>query len=289
MGKKMKLPFLSKINTTSTDYSSLNSSWPWPAYCQQPKTLSFRAENMFKTLNSAYLEGALDVVDNIPANESSYFTNSSTSESVSLSSASDESGISGECIETVIKGLRSERLFFKPGETSSILEEANKKAAKEAAEGGGDELLAFKESIALSMDSQDPYVDFKKSMEEMVEAHGLKDWESLEELLSCYLKVNGKSNHGYIIGAFVDLLVGLALDHSSASSTTSTDQSYCSCTRSPYSPLSFYTSSNFSDDSSSTPCVSSLEIEDEEEEIIIHSSIPCLSSSLEAKNEIKDN
>ncbi|KAJ9181321.1 hypothetical protein P3X46_009461 [Hevea brasiliensis] len=261
MGKKMKLPFLSKINTDSSRSSSSSSSWPWPTYCQQPKTLSFRtSDNMFKTLNSAYL----DVVDT-PAE--SWFTNSS--ESASFSTASDESGAGEPALETVIRGLRSERLFFEPGETSSILEEAK------AGNGGGGE-IPFKESVVFSMDSQDPCVDFKKSMEEMVEAHGLKDWESLEELLCCYLKVNGTSNHGYIIGAFIDLLIGLAFASSTASDS-------CSCSRSPSSPLSFYTSS-FSDDSSSTPCVSSLEADQEE----IHIS-PCL-SSLEAQNEIiKEN
>ncbi|KAF2307697.1 hypothetical protein GH714_030914 [Hevea brasiliensis] len=143
---------------------------------------------MFKTLNSAYID-----VGDTPAQ--SWFTNSS--ESASFSTASDESaGADEPSLETVIQGLRSERLFFEPGETSSILEEAKA--------GGGE--LPFKESVVLSMDSQDPYVDFKKSMEEMVEAHGLKEREGLEELLCCYLKVNANSNHGYIIGAFVDLL-----------------------------------------------------------------------------------
>ncbi|KAJ6361897.1 hypothetical protein OIU78_002326 [Salix suchowensis] len=127
----------------------------------------------------------------------SWFTDSC--ESASFSTASDDQSGAGDPIETVIKGLRSERLFFEPGETNSILEEA--KAGEE---------FPFKESVVLSMESQDPHLDFKKSMEEMVEAHGLVDWEGLEELLSCYLKVNGKSNHGYIVSAFVDLLAGFA-------------------------------------------------------------------------------
>lgn len=254
MGKKMKLPFLSKINSTADS----RPSWPWAVYCQQPRTLSFRiSDGTLKTINSTYLDATVEVVDTL---DESWFTNSS--ESASFSTASDESG-GAESIETVIRGLRSDRLFFEPGETSSILEEANKA------------VVPFKESVVLTMDSQDPFVDFKKSMEEMVEAHGLTDWEGLEELLCCYLTVNGKSNHGYIIGAFVDLLVGLSIASSSDS---------CFCSRSPSSPLSFYTSSSSSDDSSSTPCcVSSLEAG---EDIDIS---PCL-SSLEAKNhEIKKN
>ncbi|KAJ6425625.1 hypothetical protein OIU84_026239 [Salix udensis] len=199
-----------------------------------------------------------DLVESTTTPES-WFTNSC--ESASFSTASDDHHQSGagESIETVIKGLRSERLFFKPGETNSILEEAKE----------DDECFPFKESVVSSMESRDPYLDFKKSMEEMVEAHGLTDWEALEELLCCYLKVNGKSNHGYIIGAFVDLLLGLASSSSSSSSRDSAS-----------SPLSSYTSSASSDDSSSNPCcVSSL---GNEVDVIS----PCL-TSLEAENEIR--
>lgn len=252
MGKKMKLPFPFK----STDIARP----PWPWYChQQPRTLSFRTncnDTIYKTMNSIFLDTAIEVVDTTE----SCFTNSS--ESPSFSTISEDSGV--DPVETVIRGLRSqERLFFKPEETSSILEEAKESG------------FPFKESVVLSMDSQDPFVDFRKSMEEMVEAHGVKDWEGLEELLCWYLRVNGKSNHGYIVGAFVDLLVSLAFANSSST---------CSCSHShspPSSPLSFYTSSSFS--SSTTPCVSSLEVEEDSD------STPCLSSLLECEKEIKDN
>ncbi|KAK9290134.1 hypothetical protein L1049_008300 [Liquidambar formosana] len=237
MGKKMKLPFLFK----NTEPAS-KSLWQWPS-CNQPKTLSFRAatanDDMFKTLNSAYF----DVLNT----HNECFTNSS--ESASFSASSEETG--GDPVETVIRGLRSERLFFEPDETSSILEVA--KAA------GG--WLPFKESVVLSMESRDPYVDFKKSMVEMVEAHGLKEWECLEELLCWYLRVNGKHNHGYIVGAFVDLLVGLAFASSSSSNSSA---SAFVISSSPTSPLSFTSSS-----STTTPCSSSLQaelVEIEEEE-----------------------
>ncbi|TXG58170.1 hypothetical protein EZV62_015999 [Acer yangbiense] len=275
MGKKMKLPFLS--NTTL----ARSSSWPWPS-CHQTRTLSFRNNNdsnnnmLIKTINSAFLD--VDHQTQTTPPDSSWFTNSSESATASFSTASDESR--GESIENVIRGLRSARLFFEPGlgETSSILEEA--KAA------GG---FPFKESSILSMESRDPYVDFKKSMEEMVEAHGLKDWEDLEELLSWYLRVNGKSNHGYIVGAFVDLLVAFAFTTASASASTNTT-TCCSCScshhhhhHSPSSPLSFYTSSSSDIDSSSTPCVSSLEADHQE---IVS---PSLSSLLEADRHHKED
>nr|XP_011467256.1 PREDICTED: transcription repressor OFP13 [Fragaria vesca subsp. vesca] len=279
---------LFKNTAPAPEPKSSSSSWPWPS-CTQTRTISFRipGNDMFKTINSAYFD------TNTPE---SFFTNSSegcASFSTTVSEE-DSSGGGGDPIETVInKGLRSERLFFDPGETSSILDKDSIKAREEEEEeeedddgvddelAGGDDNIPFKESVALSMDSPDPYVDFRKSMEEMVEAHGLKDWEHLEELLCWYLRVNGKSNHGYIVGAFVDLLVGLAF-------STSIPPPSCSCSEySPSTPLSFYTSTtSCSSSSTSTPCVSSIGPEDGSE--MSTSTIPYLSSLLEAEEEINE-
>ncbi|CAI0391203.1 unnamed protein product [Linum tenue] len=147
-------------------------------------------------------------------------------------------------VETVIRGLKQSdrRRLFSPDETSSSI--LRRKDSSPTAE----------EEVALTLDSRDPFEDFKASMAEMVEAHALRDWESLEQLLGCYLKVNGRSNHGYIVGAFVDLLAGGLFFKAAAEEE---EEHY-----SPSSPLSFYTSfssSSCSEDSSSTPCVSSLE------------------------------
>lgn len=158
-----------------------------------------------------------------------------------------------DSVETVIRGLRSERLFFEPGETSSIMKDTKSVDTHENE-------FPFKESLAMAVDSIDPYADFKKSMEEMVEAHGLKDWRCLEELLTCYLKVNSKSNHGYIVGAFVDLLVGLAF----ASSTPNNSQLNCSTSSTTHSFTSPFSCSS-SSTSSNSPSLSSsfLEAEDD--------------------------
>ncbi|XP_027353034.1 transcription repressor OFP13-like [Abrus precatorius] len=219
MAKKMKLPSLLK----NTQHNKPSSSWPWPS-CHQPKTLSFRAntnDTTFNTINAALLDATMDMLET----SHSFFTVSPDSASFSTASYED----------SVIRGLRSDRLFFELDETSSILEAKAR-------------TLPFKDSVVLSMESQDPYVDFRKSMEEMVAAKCVKDWEGLQELLCWYLRVNGKSNHGYIVGAFVDLLVA-----SSSSSLSSSDS------HSPSSPLSFYSSSLSS--SCSTRCVSCLEAE----------------------------
>ncbi|KAL4377101.1 hypothetical protein GQ457_02G041140 [Hibiscus cannabinus] len=231
MGKKKKLPFFSNGEKPKP------SSWPWPS-CHQPRTHSFRT-------------------DETPE---SWFSNSS--ESPSFSTASDESatGAADDSVETVIQGLRlrSERLIFEPSEaklgTDFIFTES---AAP-----------PFKETTVLSMESLNPFADFRESMAEMVAAQGLKDWESLEELLGWYLKANGESSHGYILGAFVDLLLKKVVVSSS----------------SPCSPLSFYTSSSSS--LSATPCESSLKSDDNknktlslsEEEIIEDNGVSSCSS-----------
>lgn len=235
MGKKIKFPFLSNANNNIVRQPK--SSWQWPS-CHQPRTLSFRTDNnttLFKTINSAYLD-TITIADE------------------------NETPPSDDSLETVIRGLRSDRLFFKPGETSSIMEEATKPSEKDEGEGEEEEDgLPFKESVVLSMESRDPYVDFRESMEEMVEAQGLNDWEELEQLLCWYLKANGKCNHGFIIGAFIDLLVG------KLTIVSPNPKSDDNC--SPSSPLSFYTSSSSSSSSSSSEDCSSATINEAVKEI----------------------
>ncbi|XP_050281416.1 transcription repressor OFP13 [Quercus robur] len=208
MSKKiMKLPSLFKNKETT------KQPWQWPS-CKEPRTLSFRArDDMFKTVNSMFFDPNIDGVET----PESWFTTSS--ESASFSTESEDLD-NGESLEMLVRGVRSERLFFEPEDTSSILVKPK------------DDGIPFKESVVLAMDSDDPYIDFRRSMEEMVETHGLKDWECLEELLGCYLKMNGKKNHGFIVGAFVDLLVSLS------STSCSDSTSYSSAVSSfPSSPL----------------------------------------------------
>ncbi|KAJ0969694.1 hypothetical protein J5N97_022571 [Dioscorea zingiberensis] len=112
----------------------------------------------------------------------SFFTNTSEG-SESFSTVTD-----GSEMEMVLQGMRSERLFFEPGGTSSIMEDARVTA----------DTIPFKGSFAVTMESRDPYYDFRASMEEMVVVYGV---EELEELLGFYLRVNGKETHGFILGA----------------------------------------------------------------------------------------
>ncbi|XP_062091734.1 transcription repressor OFP13 [Humulus lupulus] len=231
MGKKMKLPtFLFKSSSSNSSTSSgtnrgidtqqsnkhNGNTWrQWPS-CNHPKTISFRlSDDIYRTVNSVFFDSN-DVASTAAAavveTPESWFTNSS--ESASFSTESEEY-FAGESLETVVRAARSERLFFEPGtsDTSSILEKTNSDVGSGASGCGGSgsgDVLPYKESVVMAMESDDPYGDFRRSMEEMVEIHGVKDWECLEELLGWYLRVNGKNNHGFIVGAFVDLLVDIS-------------------------------------------------------------------------------
>ncbi|XP_010545178.1 PREDICTED: transcription repressor OFP12-like [Tarenaya hassleriana] len=121
--------------------------------------------------------------------------------------------------------IASQRFFFSsPGRSNSIVESCPSISTGSSslvspspsdrlstAMDGGDE--SSSDSVAVQTDSPDPYADFRRSMEEMVEARGLRDaktnWEKLHELLLCYLALNPKCAHGFIVRAFSDLLVSL--------------------------------------------------------------------------------
>ncbi|WOL11222.1 hypothetical protein Cni_G19984 [Canna indica] len=220
MGKKLSLgSFLFKLRDPPrpscyfpcSPSSPPPPSWPWPS-CKQPKTDSFRGVG-HKTADSADFNSAASCFSHSNSSEEDEeeelelgsFSTASTEEEEDLAAGGEDS------LERVVRGLRpADRLLFRrPGDTSSILEEAK----------------PFKDSVVLAMDSEDPYRDFRRSMEEMVAAHGLTDWKRLEALLVCYLRVNGKTTHGFIFGAFADLLVALASPSPPPSSSSSSSPS----------------------------------------------------------------
>ncbi|KAK1610006.1 hypothetical protein QYE76_033679 [Lolium multiflorum] len=212
------------------------SSWQWPS-CKQPRTLSFRQhqqqQTAYKTMNSAYLPDS---------GADSCFSNSFASVDGSLSTASEAvSGlVEANERDTVIRALRSDRLFFEPHaslDTSSILKKAKLKVKDDkgtswcGTSSTDKKMAVFEGATAMTMDSSTPYSDFRASMEEMVMSHGAKDWQWLEEMLRWYLRANGKSTHGLIIGAFVDLLVALSdTDLPSSPTSASTNRSSLSGT-----------------------------------------------------------
>ncbi|GKU86565.1 hypothetical protein SLEP1_g1077 [Rubroshorea leprosula] len=161
-----------------------------------------------------------------------------SSRSSSISSKPDKDAESEPDFATV---LSSQRFFFtSPGSSNSIIESTPSFASatdprdhstNSPVDDGCDENKSLeswstptvKDSVAVATFSPDPFMDFRRSMQEMVEARELVDvkanWDYLHELLLCYLSLNSKNTHKYIIGAFADLLVSLMANAGSSRKT----------------------------------------------------------------------
>ncbi|XP_008447310.2 transcription repressor OFP12-like [Cucumis melo] len=111
--------------------------------------------------------------------------------------------------------LSSRRFFFSsPGRSNSIFEYSSCSRPQQPHD------VVVSEGHKIRKYSMDPYADFRRSMQEMVEARELEDVRSdsefLRELLSCYLRLNPKNTHKFIVKAFSDLVLSLL----ASSSTT---------------------------------------------------------------------
>lgn len=132
----------------------------------------------------------------------------------------------------------SQRFFFSsPGRSNSIIDSSSlsSQASTSSSSPGKptepDSIMGG--SIAVPTCSPDPFMDFRRSMQEMVEAHHdliddvRANRDYLHELLMCYLSLNPKSTHKFIFRAFADLLVSLM--------TSSEENDGCCCTKSKFS------------------------------------------------------
>ncbi|KAL6840272.1 hypothetical protein ACP4OV_030082 [Aristida adscensionis] len=61
------------------------------------------------------------------------------------------------------------------------------------------------ESVAVAVDSAEPYEDFRESMVEMVVEKELYAWDDLNDLLHQFLSLNSPRHHPLILHAFADL------------------------------------------------------------------------------------
>ncbi|XP_047308086.1 transcription repressor OFP12-like [Impatiens glandulifera] len=123
----------------------------------------------------------------------------------------------------LVNVFSTERFFFSyPGRTSSIMESSFSFMLTATSSNsplpvpdptGGLDGTVIGGGVAVSIFSDQPYMDFRRSMEEMVVAGNLFDvrsnWEYLHELLLCYLVLNSKPTHSFIVHAFSDLLTTL--------------------------------------------------------------------------------
>ncbi|KAG8064439.1 hypothetical protein GUJ93_ZPchr0004g38103 [Zizania palustris] len=237
------------------------SAWPWPS-CRHPRTNSFRGwqedDAVYRTANTVYdtssehfnqPRSSLDEASSSTCIDRSFLAVPAEATAVEPEEGDQEKELQQR--ETaVVRGVRSDRLFFEPAGAEFLPKQEmargkNEATAMDVARKSDDDdeatttPLADKDegvatAVVLTVESEDPYGDFRASMAEMVAAHGLRDWEGLDELLAWYLKLNAKGVHGVIVGAFIDLLVSLASSPSpsqpSPSSSCITFEEYSSAT-----------------------------------------------------------
>ncbi|KAL5739945.1 hypothetical protein ACOSQ2_029125 [Xanthoceras sorbifolium] len=65
------------------------------------------------------------------------------------------------------------------------------------------------ESVAVEKDSDDPYLDFRHSMLQMILENEIYSKEDLKELLNCFLQLNSPYHHEIIVRAFTEIWNGV--------------------------------------------------------------------------------
>lgn len=164
---------------------------PSAAAHDQDHKLTAATRPLFKNFNSLY--------DPNSSNCSTSTSSTTTAAPATTSDFSDE-----DSVPDFASAFASHRFFFSsPGTSNSIFSPPEPPPPPAALSGG----------VAVQAYSPDPFSDFRKSMVEMIDASGItdvkSDWEFLTELLFCYLTLNPKHAHKFIVGAFADVVVSL--------------------------------------------------------------------------------
>ncbi|KFK34498.1 hypothetical protein AALP_AA5G153400 [Arabis alpina] len=60
-------------------------------------------------------------------------------------------------------------------------------------------------AVAVEKDSDDPYLDFRQSMLQMILENQIYSKDDLRELLQCFLSLNSHYHHGVIVRAFSEI------------------------------------------------------------------------------------
>ncbi|OIW11373.1 hypothetical protein TanjilG_19629 [Lupinus angustifolius] len=66
-----------------------------------------------------------------------------------------------------------------------------------------------REGVAVEKDSDDPYLDFRHSMLQMILENEINSKDDLRELLNCFLQLNSPYHHGVIVRAFTEIWNGV--------------------------------------------------------------------------------
>ncbi|KAL5729303.1 hypothetical protein ACHQM5_002276 [Ranunculus cassubicifolius] len=207
---------------------SLSNSTSWIlSGCKHPKTPSFAVNKNSEKTESQHAATLSDIDRFLVENFSTLYVEDGDDHKKKKKEEEPSNGFhyeSPKFIDPVPEIRSSSRFFISPRTSSSLVDEfRSKSSASTSSEAKTSEALGssaevkgvplIDESIAVLTYSSDPYDDFRQSMEEMIEARLTQnesiDWDFMEDLLFCYLKLNDKKSYRYILGAFVDLTAGM--------------------------------------------------------------------------------
>ncbi|CAN6936757.1 unnamed protein product [Brassica oleracea] len=107
---------------------------------------------------------------------------------------------------------RTERLSPPPGSSEGRASMYTASEEGPSSRSKSSSLVLPEKCIAVLRYTEEPQEDFKRSMVSMMESKlggSEVDWDLMEELLFCYLDLNNKKSHKFILSAFVDLIISL--------------------------------------------------------------------------------
>lgn len=199
MPKNLNFCFTKFRSLQSSDEKSLQENHRRP-FCNP-----VAASLLIKNFNSLY-----DYT--IDCSAAATAASSTTSDYHSLSDSVSETETTK--IADFASAFASQRFFFSsPGLSNSIVESTSVSSSLASNRSSSSGSLPESDSVAVPTYSVDPFTDFRRSMQDIVEARELIDvnsnWDYLHELLMRYLSLNPKTTHKFIIGAFADLLVSM--------------------------------------------------------------------------------
>ncbi|XP_027105592.1 uncharacterized protein [Coffea arabica] len=90
-------------------------------------------------------------------------------------------------------------------------------------------LPKFGDSVAVVKESDDPYQDFRQSMLQMILEKEIYSKDDLQELLSCFLRLNSPSHHEIIVNAFMDIWNGVVSEKSDPANKQKNQQQEIQC------------------------------------------------------------
>lgn len=192
---------------TREENSTINMTTSWLlSACKYPRTLSFAGERNPPSRHDGGGGSGGDTSATLADVDRFLFDNFN-----SLYDARDEDDDDGGTSNALAEGVR---VSATSTSSSSFTASASSSTATltQPPPKSSDVALLAGHSVAVMTLSKDPYGDFRRSLQEMVDARHQElrdplDWDFMEELLISYLELNDRAVHKHIIHAFTDVAV----------------------------------------------------------------------------------